>query len=133
MAMHQLISCKKANYKYSYFGTEAWATLLTVLQHQAILLEKDKQIAAVSEELQSKQEEVRELSNNIQVVDNNNAAMQMVVSECERIIAQIGDERSKEMLDIMVTKEKVKKESEQANEDLQVRSLKEKLMMTSIL
>ena len=133
MAMNQLISCKKANYKYSYFWTETWATLLTVLQHQAILLEKDKQIAAVSEELQSKQEEVRELSNNIQVVDNNNAAMQMVVSECERIIAQIGDERSKEMLDIMVTKEKVKKESEQANEDLQVRSFKEKLMMTSIL
>merc|ERR1711915_656108 len=102
---------------------------LTVLQHQAILLDKDKQIAAVSEELQSKHEELLELSNNMQVVDNNNTAMQMVVVECERIIAQIGDERSREMSDILVTKEKVKKESEQANEDLQAveRALKDTL------
>merc|ERR1712058_49126 len=101
----------------------------TVLQRQAILLEKDKQIAAVSEALKSKHGELLELRHGMGVVDNNAAAMQGVVVEYEKIIAQIGDERSKEMRDILITKEKVKKESEQANEDLQAvdRALKDTL------
>ena len=56
----------------------------------------------------------------IQYVDENNDAMKVVVVECEKTIAQLGDERQKELLKLNDKKSKVTIEAEQANEDLQV-------------
>merc|ERR1712227_588263 len=73
--------------------------------------------------------ECAELMQTIRFVDENNDAMKVVVVECEKTIAQLGDERQKELQKLNDKKSKVTIEAEQANEDLQAveRALKDTL------
>ena len=48
----------------------------------------------------------------IQYVDENNDAMKVVVMECEKTIAQLGDERQKELQKLNDKKSKVTVEAE---------------------
>merc|ERR1719282_1827129 len=102
---------------------------MTVLQYQAILLEKDREIATLGDEFINKEMECAELMQTIRFVDENNDAMKVVVVECEKTIAQLGDERQKDLQKLNDKKTKVTKEAEQANEDLQAveRALKDTL------
>ena len=96
---------------------------MTVLQHQAILLDKDKQIAAVGEEVLAKNAEIEDLLMKIKYVDNNNSDLEVVVAECAKTVSQLEEERLKEVEALMESKEKLSKEFEQSNEDLQVTSI----------
>ena len=96
---------------------------MTVLQHQAILLDKDKQIAAVGEEVLAKNAEIEDLLMKIKYVDNNNSDLEVVVAECAKTVSQLKEERLKEVEALMESKEKLSKEIEQSNEDLQVISI----------
>merc|ERR1711915_210149 len=91
------------------------------------LLALDKRIAALGEEILIKEAERVDLIQSINVVDENNVAMELVVEECERTITQIGFEKERELGVIIESKEKAAIECEQAKEDLQAveRALKD--------
>ena len=95
-------------------------TTMAVLQHQSTLLEKDKLIANLWEELQIKEAERLETLKNINAVEESNIKMELVVEECERTITQLGFEKERELGLLMESKEKAAREHEQANEDFKV-------------
>merc|ERR1719221_913059 len=102
-------------------------TTMAVLQHQSTLLEKDKLIANLWEELQIKEAERLETLKNINAVEESNVKMELVVEECERTITQLGFEKERELGLLMESKEKAAREHEQANEDFKAvdRALKD--------
>ena len=59
----------------------------------------------------------------IKYVDNNNSDLEVVVAECAKTVSQLKEERLKEVEALMESKEKLSKEIEQSNEDLQVISI----------
>ena len=84
------------------------------------MLEKDKLIANLWEELQIKEAERLETLKNINAVEESNIKMELVVEECERTITQLGFEKERELGLLMESKEKAAREHEQANEDFKV-------------
>ena len=83
-------------------------------------MEKDKQIAALVAELDQKQAEANDIVQNMIFVDESNAAMDVVIEECERTIAQLGEEKEKDVRSLQEIQEKVGMECAQAKDDLQV-------------
>ena len=90
------------------------------LQHQAELLEKDKEIAAVQKKISEKEIEEIQILEEIRKTDEGNATLGVIVSQFEEIMDQIHKENKKEIGGLCESKAKASKDYTDAQADLQV-------------
>ena len=91
-----------------------------VLQHEAMLLEKDKQLAALGHEILERQGEVEKLRWEMASCDESNVQMMGIVGEFEMTIEELIKEKERECVAWKIEQEKVEQERNQVLEDLQV-------------
>ena len=90
------------------------------LQHEAQLLEKDREIAALQKELFGREAEAAQISTEINKVADRMAPMARIIAQFDETIQQMHDEAEKEMNDLKQSNEKASKECKLAQDDLQV-------------
>ena len=90
------------------------------LQHQAELLEKDKEIAAVQKKISEKEIEEFQILEEIRKTDEGNATLGVILSQFEEIMDQIHKENKKEIGGLCESKAKASKDYTDAQADLQV-------------
>ena len=91
-----------------------------VLQHESKLLDKDKQLAAVGQEILERQGEIEKLRWEVATSEESNGQMMGIVGEFENTIGQLIKEKERENVCCQIEREKTEKERDQILEDLQV-------------
>jgi len=89
------------------------------LIHEARLLEKDKELAVLSQRMTSRDDEVEELRKEFNSCGEENKQMMMIVDEFEKTIGQILAEKEREQVCSQIERERVSNERNQILEDLQ--------------
>eukprot|EP00092_Neocalanus_flemingeri_P030789 GFUD01033442.1.p1 GENE.GFUD01033442.1~~GFUD01033442.1.p1 ORF type:complete len:575 (-),score=171.63 GFUD01033442.1:86-1810(-) len=90
-----------------------------VLQHEAKLLEKDKQLAAVGHQILERQGEIEKLRWDLASLEEGNGQMMTIVGEFEKTISQIIEEKEKETVCYEMEREKTETERNQILEEIQ--------------
>ena len=91
-----------------------------VLQHEARLLEKDKQLATVGHQMLERQGEIEKLRWEVTSSEESNGQMMGIVGEFEMTIGQLIKEKERENICCQIEREKTEEERNQILEDLQV-------------
>jgi len=90
-----------------------------VLQHEAKLLEKDKQLAGIGQQILEKQGEVERLRWEVATSEENNGQMMGIMGEFENTIQQLIMEKERDGVSLQIKREKAEKERDQILDDLQ--------------
>jgi len=90
-----------------------------VLQHEARLLEKDKQLATVGHQMLERQGEIEKLRWEVTSSEESNGQMMGIVGEFEMTIGQLIKEKERENICCQIEREKTEEERNQILEDLQ--------------
>ena len=90
------------------------------LQHEAQLLEKDKEISALQNEIADTENEAQQTLLEIKNIEGSNASMTAIVAQYEQTIDQIHKESARDIKALMESKEKASREFRVAKADLQV-------------
>ena len=90
------------------------------LQHEAQLLQKDREIAGLQKDLLCSEKEAAQIFGDIKMVEERMAPTALIIAQFDETIKQMHDEADKEMNDLQQTREKASKECKLAQDDLQV-------------
>merc|ERR1719309_546488 len=90
-----------------------------VLQHEAKLLEKDKEIATIGQMILDQQGEIDKLNWELCQANESNSGMMSVVGEYEATITQLIEEKERETVRLQMEREKVEKDRMLVLQDLQ--------------
>ena len=91
-----------------------------VLQHESKLLDKDKQLAAIGQQILERQGEIEKMRWELATSEESNNQMMGIVGEFENTIGQLIKEKEKENVCCQMKREKSEEERNQILEDLQV-------------
>ena len=90
------------------------------LQHEAQLLQKDREIAGLQKELLGRQAEAAQIAGEMKKVEERMAPMALIIAQFDETIQQMHADAEKEMDDLQQSREKASRECNLAQEDLQV-------------
>jgi len=90
-----------------------------VLQHEAKLLEKDKQLAVIGQQIMERQGEIEKLKWEVATSEESNTQMLGIVGDFETTIAQLINEKERENVAYLMEREKAEDERNQILGDLQ--------------
>ena len=91
-----------------------------VLQHEARLLEKDKELATIGQMILDHEGEIDKLNWEICQAKESDMALMSVVGEYEATITQLIEEKERETVRLQMEREKVEKDRTLVLQDLQV-------------
>merc|ERR1712179_586291 len=90
-----------------------------VLQHEAKLLEKDKQLAAIGQQILERQGEIEKMRWEVATSEESNVQMLGIVGDFETTIEQLINEKERENVACQIEREKADEERNQILGDLQ--------------
>jgi len=90
-----------------------------VLQHEAKLLEKDKQLAAIGQQILERQGEIEKMRWEVATSEESNVQMLGIVGDFETTIGQLINEKERENVACQIEREKAEEERNQILGDLQ--------------
>ena len=91
-----------------------------VLQHEAKLLEKDRHLAVIGQQIMERQGEIEKLKWEVATSEESNTQMLGIVGDFETTIAQLINEKERENVAYQMEREKAEEERSQILGDLQV-------------
>merc|ERR1719450_743795 len=90
-----------------------------VLQHEAKLLEKDKELAGIGHQILERQGEIENLRWEAASSEENNNNMMGILGQFETTIQELIKEKERDTVSLQILKEKAEKERDQILDDLQ--------------
>jgi len=88
------------------------------LLHEQRLLEKDRELAKLQQEIKHNQKQILGLKNDLCKMDTNNNEMLVIVGEFEKTISQLMQEKERDNVVLEIEKDRLKQERDQVLEDL---------------
>jgi len=88
------------------------------LLHEQRLLEKDRELVKLQQEIKLNQKQIMGLTNDIGKMDANNNDMMLIVGEFEKTISQLLQEKERDNVVLDIEKDRLKLERDQVLEDL---------------
>lgn len=89
------------------------------LIHEQRLLEKDRELARLQQEINISQKEIQSLTTDLGKMDSNNNEMMNIVAEFEKTIGQLLQEKERDHVVLEMDKDRIRLERDQVLEDLQ--------------
>merc|ERR1719450_765685 len=90
-----------------------------VLQHEAKLLEKEKELAGIGQQILERQGEIENLRWEVASSEENNNNMMGILGQFETTIQELIKEKERDTVSLQILKEKAEKERDQILDDLQ--------------